>query len=169
MNKMRELRIDKVVVNISAGEAGEKVLKAGKVLNILTGQKPVELRAKSTIKDWGMRKGMHMAVKVTMRGPKTLEFLKKAFWTKNNRVAAYSFDDEGNFSLGIGDYTDFEHMKYDPDIGEFGMDISVLLRRKGVRVERRKIRKRKVPKRHRITRAEGMEFMKNTFGLEVVE
>jgi large subunit ribosomal protein L5 len=169
MNKMREVGIEKVVVNISVGEAGEKVVKAAKILEMLTGQKPMELTAKATIKDWGIRRGMRMAVKVTLRREKALEFLKKAFWTKNNRVAAYSFDEEGNLSVGIGDYTHFEHMKYDPDIGECGMDVSILLRRKGSRIAKRHKQKSKIPRSHRVTRNEGIEFMKQKFGLEVVE
>ena len=169
MNKMRELRIEKVVVNISVGEGGEKLSKAEKVLTMLTGQKPVQLKAKTTMKDWGLRKGAPMAAKVTIRGKKAEEFLKKAFWTRNNRILVYSFDDEGNFSLGVSDYTDFENMKYDPEIGTYGMDISVVLRRTGARVERRKIGRTRVPRCHRVTRDEGIEFVKQRFGLEVVE
>jgi large subunit ribosomal protein L5 len=163
------LRIEKVVVNISVGEAGEKLSKAETVLKMLTDQKPIQMRAKTTIKDWGIRTGLPIAVKVTLRGEKADNFLKRAFWTKNNMISAYSFDDEGNFSLGIGDYTDFENMKYDPEIGSFGMDISVLLRRKGARIERRRLKRQKVPKRHRVDREEGMEFIKQRFNLEVVE
>ncbi len=169
MSNMRILRIDKVVVNISVGEAGEKLSRAETVLKMLTRQTPIQVRAKSTIKDWGLRMGMPMATKVTLRGKNAEEFLKRAFWTKNNMISAYSFDDEGNFSLGISDYTDFENMKYDPEIGSFGMDISVLLRRKGARVERRRVKRQKVPKRHRVTRDEGIEFMKAKYNLEVVE
>lgn len=169
MSNMRILRIDKVVINISVGEAGEKLSKAETVLKMLTDQKPIQARAKTTIKDWGLRKGMPIAVKVTLRGEKAEDFLRRAFWTKNNMISAYSFDDEGNFSLGIGDYTDFENMKYDPEIGSFGMDISVLLRRKGARIERRRLKRHKVPRRHRVTRDEGIEFMKAKYKLEVVE
>jgi large subunit ribosomal protein L5 len=168
MNKMRELEIKKVVINISVGEAGEKLLKAENLLKMLTSQKPVQTKAKSTIKDWGIREGLPIAVKVTLRGNKAEDFMKRAFWTKNNKVSGYSFDEEGNFSMGIGDYSDFEKMKYDPDIGVFGMDISVLLRRKGSRIEKRKPGRRKIPRRHRITREEGMEMMKQKFSLEVI-
>jgi large subunit ribosomal protein L5 len=166
---MRDLNIEKVVINISVGEAGERLEKAERVIDILTGRKPIKRRAKSTIKDWGLRKGMPVAVKVTLRHKVAEDFLKRAFWTKSNRISVYSFDDEGNFSLGISDYTDFENMKYDPDIGSFGMDISVLLRRKGSRVEKRRIKRRRIPRTHRVEREEGIEFVKQRFNLEVVE
>ena len=52
---MREIRIDKVVVNIGVGEAGEKLMKAEKVLELLTQRKPIRTLAKTTNKDLGIR------------------------------------------------------------------------------------------------------------------
>jgi large subunit ribosomal protein L5 len=69
----------------------------------------------------------------------------------------------------VPDYTDFEGMKYDPEIGVFGMDISVSLQRPGFRVAKRKVRPHPIPQRHRITRTEGIAFIKAHFGIEVVE
>jgi len=60
-------------------------------------------------------------------------------------------------------------MKYDPEIGVFGMDVSVSLQRPGWRVSRRANRPRPVPRRHRVSRAEGIQFMKDRFKVEVVE
>src|SRR5439155_1286336 len=80
---------------------------------------------------------------------------------------AYSFDPRGNFSFGIQDYTDFPGMKYDPEIGVFGMDVSVSLQRPGWRVSRLANRPRPVPRRHRVSPAEGFQFMKGRFKAEV--
>ena len=168
MNKMRELRVRKVVINIGVGEAGEKLVKAQKVLQLLTTHKSIQTISKKTNKDLGIREGMPIGCKVTLRGETADEFLKRAFWVKTNKIASYNFDSEGNFSFGIPDYTDFKGMRYDPDVGIFGMDISVLLRRKGSRTEYRRIRKKSVPGRHRVSRDEGIEFMKERFSLEVV-
>ena len=85
------------------------------------------------------------------------------------RVPVYSFDPEGNMSFGISDYTDFEGMKYDPEIGIFGMDISVVLRRPGNRITQRALLRRRVPKSHRVCRDEAIQFMKDKFEVEVVE
>jgi large subunit ribosomal protein L5 len=166
--KMRIISIQKAVINIGVGEAGEKLIKAEKVLNMLTKRKPVRTISTTTNRDLGIRKGMPIGCKVTLRGKEAEDFIKRAFWVKENRIADYSFDPEGNFSLGISDYTDFEGMKYDPEIGILGLDLCVTLTRPGRRIALRKIGKRKIPHVQRITKEEGMEFMKNKFKVEVV-
>ena len=72
-------------------------------------------------------------------------------------------------SFGITDYTDFDGMKYDPEIGIFGMDVSVVLRRGGNRITKRALLRRTVPKSHRVERDEAIQFMKDRFKVEVVE
>ncbi|WP_455391444.1 50S ribosomal protein L5 [[Eubacterium] cellulosolvens] len=168
-NPIRKICIDKVVVNIGVGEAGDKLLKAEKVLELLTHRKPVRTISRTTNRDLGIRKMMPIGCKVTLRKEPAEQFLKDALWVKENRVTGYSFDKEGNFSFGIPDYTDFAGMKYDPEVGIFGMDISVTLRRKGYRIAKRKLHRRKVPKRNRITREEVKEYVKSEFNVEVIE
>ena len=169
MTDMREISIEKVVVNVGVGEAGEKLVKAQKVLELVTRQKPAQTIAHTGVRDWGVRRGQPIGTKVTLRGPQAVEFLKRALEIRNNRLPAYSFDPRGNFSFGVPDYTDFEGMKYDPEIGVFGMDIAVSLQRPGFRVARRRWRSHPIPRRHRITRDEGIAFLHDRFGTEVVQ
>ena len=169
MSGMRDLHVEKVVVNIGVGEAGERLVKAEKVLEMVTGQKPVETISKTVNRDLGIRQGMPLGCKVTLRGQVAEDFVKKALVIREMRVPEYSFDKEGNMSFGISDYTDFEGMKYDPEIGIFGMDISVVLRRPGNRVTQRALLRRRVPKSHRVCRDEAIQFMKDKFEVEVVE
>ncbi|NLK26676.1 MAG: 50S ribosomal protein L5 [Euryarchaeota archaeon] len=166
---MRVPFVDKVVVNIGVGEAGDRLNKAQKVLTMLTQQEPLVTTAKITNRDLGVRNGMPIGCKVTLRGEVAENFLRKALSIRENRVAEYSFDPEGNLSFGISDYTDFEGMKYDPEIGIFGMDINVVIRRPGYRVSNRRIMPRKVPQQHRMTREEAMAFVRERFNVEVVE
>lgn len=166
---MRQLRIEKVVVNIGVGEAGERLVKAQKVLEMLTGQTPLVTVSKTTNRDLGIREGMPIGCKVTLRHDIADNFLKRALWIRENRIAEYSFDPEGNLSFGISDYTDFEGMRYDPEIGIFGMDVNVVIQRPGYRVTKRRIMTRRLPHRHRVTRQEAMDFMKEQFAVEVVE
>ncbi|MEM2869372.1 MAG: 50S ribosomal protein L5 [Thermoplasmata archaeon] len=168
-NPMREPRIEKVVVNIGVGEAGEKLVKAEKVLMMVTGQKAVRTISRTTNKDLGIRRGMPLGCKVTIRGKAAENFLKTALWVKDNKIASYSFDPQGNFSFGISDYTDFPGQKYNPDIGIFGMDISVVMCRAGRRVALRARGRSTIPASHRLTRQEVMEFLKKKYGVEVVE
>ena len=169
MSGMRDLHVEKVVVNIGVGEAGERLVKAEKVLEMVTGQKPVETISKTVNRDLGIRQGMPLGCKVTLRGDVAEDFVKKALVIREMRVPEYSFDKEGNMSFGISDYTDFEGMKYDPEIGIFGMDISVVLRRPGNRVTQRALLRRRIPKSHRVCRDEAIQFMKDKFEVEVVE
>ncbi len=165
---MRAIKLDKVVVNSGVGEAGEKLQKAQKVLGIVTGQKALTTVSRRTIRDWGIRKNMPIGAKVTLRGAAADAFLRKALEIRNRRLPAYSFDARGNFSFGIGDYTDFEGMKYDPEIGVVGMDVSVALRRPGYRIAARRVHRSTVPKPHRITRDESILFVKSAYNVEIV-
>ena len=168
-NVMRAPHISKVVVNIGVGEAGDRLNKAQKVLGMLTQHKPKVTVAKVTNRDLGVREGMPIGCKVTLRRKDADAFLRKALSIRENRITAYSFDPEGNMSFGISDYTDFEGMKYDPEIGIFGMDISVVFHRPGYRVAKRRIAPKRIPKEHRITREETKAFMRERFNVEVVD
>jgi large subunit ribosomal protein L5 len=161
-------KIAKITVNIGVGEAGEKLKKAETVLQSLTGQKPVQTISKTTNKDWGLRKRMSIGCKVTLRKKNANNFLIEAFKTKENKIADYSFDDQGNFSFGIPDYTLFEGQKYDPNIGIFGMDISVTMEKPGYRIKKRRIDRRKIPKRHQVEKDDTINFIKDTFNVEVI-
>jgi len=169
MSTMRDLHVEKVVVNIGVGEAGERLAKAEKVLEMVTKQKPVETLSKTVNRDLGIRQGMPLGCKVTLRGEEAVDFVKQALSIREMRVPEYSFDKEGNMSFGISDYTDFEGMKYDPEIGIFGMDISVVLRRPGNRITQRALLKRRIPKSHRVGREEAIQYMKDNFQIEVVQ
>ena len=169
MSGMRDLYVDKVVINIGVGEAGERLVKAEKVLEMVTGQKPVETISKTVNRDLGIRQGMPLGCKVTLRGEVAEDFIRMALPIREMRVPEYSFDKEGNMSFGISDYTDFEGMKYDPEIGIFGMDINVVLRRPGNRITQRALLKRRIPKSHRVDRDEAIQYMKDKFEVEVVQ
>jgi len=169
MNAMRQIRIEKVTVNIGVGEAGERLVKAQKVLEMVTGQKSVQTISKSVNRDLGIRVGMPLGCKVTLRGEPAEAFLQRALPIRERRIYAYSFDKEGNMSFGISDYTDFDGMKYDPEIGIFGMDINVVLRRTGNRITQRALLKRRIPKVHRVGRDEAIQYMKDNYEIEVVE
>ncbi|MBO4569257.1 MAG: 50S ribosomal protein L5 [Candidatus Methanomethylophilaceae archaeon] len=169
MNAMRQLHVEKVVVNIGVGEAGERLVKAEKVLEMVTGHKPVETISKTVNRDLGIRVGMPLGCKVTLRGEDAEDFVKRALVIREMRVPEYSFDKEGNMSFGISDYTDFDGMKYDPEIGIFGMDVNVVLRRSGNRITQRALLKRRIPKHHRVDREEAIQYMKDTFEVQVIQ
>jgi large subunit ribosomal protein L5 len=165
---MRELKVAKVTVNIGVGQAGDRLEKAEKVLAGLTGRKPMRTTARGSHRDWQVREGQPIGVKVTLRGEAAVDFAKRALWTRNFRVADWSFDREGNLNFGIPDHTAFEGQKYNPEIGVFGMDIAVTVERPGFRVKHRRVRARRLPAHHRVDRGESKAFLKSLLGLEIV-
>lgn len=161
-------KIEKITINIGVGEAGERLKKAESVLESLTGQKPIQTLSRTTNKDWGIREQMPLGCKITLRGKKATEFLTDALNTRENKMAEYSFDDQGNLSFGIPDHTLFKTQKYDPNIGIFGMDISITMEKPGYRVKRKRIARRKIPSKYKIKREETMKFFTDNFNVEVV-
>ena len=164
---MRELKIGKVVVNISAGQSGDPLDKAMTILESLTGQQPSARRAKQTIRTFGIRKGEPMACMVTLRGERAEAFLKQAFAGVRNRLNIRSFDQHGNFGFGIREHIDIPGQRYDPNLGIIGMDVMATVERPGYRVSRRRRMNSRVGHSHRVTREESIEFIKQSFGVEV--
>ena len=169
-NPMQSPRITKVTVNIGVGEGGNRLILAERVLGLLSGLEPVRTLSKKTNLDLGTREGAPIGCKVTLRETEHIEkFLKDAFWCRENTLPSYNWDASGNLSFGIRDYTDFPEMKYDPEIGIFGMDVNVVLERPGHRVSRRRRRKASVGYSHRVSREESLEWFQGRFDLTVVE
>lgn len=166
-NPMQKPRIEKVVVNIAVGKPGEPLEKAVKVLQQLTAKKPCRIKAKNTIREFGIRRGEQIACLVTLRGQKAAEFLKKAFYTLSNKISESNFDQYGNFSFGIREHIEIPETKYMPELGIFGMDICVTMGRLGYRVVRRRLRSGKIGLSQRLTREEAVQFIKETFGVEI--
>lgn len=167
-NPMRNIRIEKVVVNMGVGEGGEKLKKAEQIMEKLTGQKPVKTIAKKTNRDFGIKKGMSIGCKVTLRKDKAIDFLKRALWVRDHKIPKWSFCD-GNLSFGIKEHTEFEGMKYQPEIGIFGLDVCITFERKGYRVKRRKVARSNLPEKEKIKSDEIIEYMKKEFNVEVIE
>jgi large subunit ribosomal protein L5 len=166
---MEEPRVQKVVINMGIGESGEKLASAESLLESLIDQKPIKTKAKQTNKDFNVRKNEPIGLKVTLRGKKAVEFLKKSLEAVENKLAAQNFDKYGNFSFGVKEHIDLPGVKYDPKIGIFGMDVCVALGRPGYRIKRRRIKQQKISPSHRITKEEGITFIKEQFKVDIYE
>jgi large subunit ribosomal protein L5 len=168
LNPMQRIMIDKVVVNMSVGP-GEKLEKAVKVLEELTGQKPCKRRAKKTIREFGIRRGEEIACITTLRGNRAKEFLQKALVAKGNTIKKESFDKHGNISFGIKEHLDIPGTKYDPNLGIFGMDVTIVFKKPGYRVAVRRRKRSKVGGAQKVKIDEAIEYLKSNFGVEIVE
>ena len=128
-------KLDKVVINVGAGEAKDnaKVIDAIMTdLAAITGQKPIVCRAKKSVANFKLREGMPIGVKVTLRGEKMYEFVNKLFNVAFPRVrdfrgiSANSFDGKGNYSTGIKEQLIFPEIEYDKIDKVRGMDINFI-------------------------------------------
>jgi large subunit ribosomal protein L5 len=167
MNPMRELYVDKVVVHMGVGEGGDKLSKAIDLMRQITGNSPVRSNAKKTNPTFGIRKGSPISCKVTLRGKKAGDFLETALKIIEQRVSSGQIDRQGNFSFGIEEHTDFPGMSYDPQIGIYGMDINVVLARRGIRISRRHIEQRRLPMKQKVAPEDSLAFLKSRFNVEV--
>ncbi|MEM4717817.1 MAG: 50S ribosomal protein L5 [Desulfurococcaceae archaeon] len=168
-NPMLKPRLVKVTVNVSIGSNFEKLKKIANVLEELTGGRPSFRRAKKTIKEFGIRRGEPIAVAVTLRKTLAMDFLRKSLDAIGYRLKASNFDEYGNVCFGIEEHIRIPGVKYDPEVGIFGMDVCVTIERPGYRVMRRRRCRSSIPKRHRVTGIEAMILLKRLFGIEIVE
>lgn len=166
---MEDISVEKVTLNIGAGEAGDKLEKAVKLLEKISGAKPVKTKTMKRIPTWGLRPNLTIGVKVTSRGKKAEVLLKNLLQAKDNKLKFRGFDKEGNFSFGIEEYLLIPGVEYDISIGVIGLEAAVTLYRRGYRVKRRRIMKRSLPLRHKIKKDEAIEFVKSRFGVDVEE
>ena len=168
VNLMQRPRIEKAVINISVGQSGEPLQRAARVLKDLTGMTPSNRLAMSSIRDWGIHLNEPIACLVTLRKEAAIDFLKKAFDAVGNRLRESSFDTNGNFGLGISKHIDLPGVRYNPDLGIIGMNISVAMGKPGYRVKRKRIARAKVGKKQKLTREEAIEYVRETFGIEIL-
>jgi len=169
MNQNRNIKIEKITLNIGAGKEQGVLEKGMKLLEYITGILPVKTITQKRIPTWGLRPGLPIGCKLTLRGKDKLEFVKRLLKAKNNQLRRTNFDKEGNISFGILEYIDVPGVKYNPDIGLTGFQVCFTLSRNGFRVKNRKIMNRVIPHKHRITQDEAIEFMKKDFGIVVEE
>lgn len=168
MNPMREIRVEKVVLNMGTGEGGDKLAKAEKVLEDIAGQKPVRTFAKKSVREWGVKRGSPIGCMVTLRGGRAVENLKRLLAAVERRLKKDSFDNNGNFAFGIKEHIDIPGVSYDPELGVFGMDVCVTLARPGYRIKRRRRLARPVSATHRITKEEAINFITEKFRVQVI-
>jgi len=167
MNKMQELRIEKVTINIGAGKDQKKLEKGMTLIKSITGINPVKTITNKRIMGWGLRPGLPIGCKITMRKKQAMEIIPRLLHAKDNVLEERQFDENGNLAFGIPEYIDIEGTKYDPKIGVMGLEVCITFYKAGYRVKNRRIYTSKVGKKHKATKEESMEFMKKKFNVKI--
>jgi large subunit ribosomal protein L5 len=169
MNPMQQPRIEKLTLNIGAGKDQNRLEKGVHVLKMLTGIDPMKTVTMKRIPTWGLRPGLPIGCKLTLRKAKAVEILKRLLAAKEQRLRDSQFDEAGNISFGIHEYIDIPGIVYDPKIGVLGLQVCVTLEKPGYRIKRRKLEQKNVPKKHMVSKAEAMTFMQKSFGITIGE
>jgi len=163
MNPMRNLRIEKVTLNIGAGKDQSRLEKGVVLLKAIAEATPVKTITEKRVQEWGLRPGLPIGVKITLRKEKALKLLPRLLEAVDNKLNPRQFDSNGNIAFGIHEYIEIPGAKYDPKIGIMGLQVCITLERPGFRIKKRRVMARKIPIAHRITKEESIEFMSKNF------
>lgn len=134
-NPMQVPRLEKIVLNISLGEAiqNPRALEAAtNDISLITGQRPVITRAKRPIASFKLRAGMAIGVMVTLRGERMYEFFDRLVNAALPRVRDFqgipskAFDGKGNYTLGIKEQIIFPEIDYDKVDKIRGLQVSII-------------------------------------------
>lgn len=169
MNPMKSIRIEKITLNVGAGKEQSKLEKGIVLLKSITGIEPIKTFTSKRIPSWGLRPGLPIGCKLTLRKKKAEEVLKRLFEAKENRLSPRQFDKEGNIAFGIHEYMDIPGAKYDPKIGMMGLEVCVTFERPGFRIKRRRMLRKKIPAKQKITKEEAIEFIAKKFNIKIGE
>ncbi len=165
-NKMRDIRIEKVTLNVGVGKAGAELDKIENLLKSIAGAQPFKTTSKRRIPEWGVRPGLEIGTAVTLRGKAAEEILGRLLEGIDKKLSKSKFDEGGNFSFGIPEYVHIPGVKYDYTVGIVGLSVAVTLSRPGFSISRKRVR-HTVGKSHRIKKEEAINFISNKYNLQV--
>jgi large subunit ribosomal protein L5 len=159
-NPMRQIRIEKVI--LSSGATGDDLAKARKLLEFISKGKAQIVASAKRIPEFNVRPGLEVGTRVTLRGEKAIDLLKKLLGAIDNELPQKQVS-ENHFSFGIKEYIDIPGVEYQRDIGIRGFNITVVFTRRGTRVKVKKIKRGRLPKKQFIPKEEIIGFMKEAF------
>ena len=165
-NIMRKVKLEKITLSCGTGTAPGTIEKGLKLLKILPNKTPVKTSSKKRIPAFNVRPGLAIGCKVTLRGKTAKDLLKRLLASIGNKLRFKQLN-PGSFAFGIKEYIEIPDMTYQREVGIMGLDVSATLTRAGFRVSKRRSRQERIPQRHRITREETAQFIKENFNTEI--
>ena len=167
MDTMKNIRIEKVTLNIGAGKDQSKLEKGLILLNTVANATPIKTITSKRIQEWGLRPGLPIGCKLTLRKDRAIKIIPRLLDAVDNKLREKQFDNNGNIAFGIHEYIEIPGVKYNPKIGIMGLEVCITLERPGYRIKRRRLLARKIPIRHRISKQEAIDFITNNFDTRV--
>jgi len=168
-NPMKNILINKIVINIGTGNDEENQSNAKQLLELITNKKAADGLSKTRNPSFKISKGQKISAFVTIRKKEVDNILKRLFDAIDFTIKPTSIS-INSLNFGIKEYIDIPNIKYNPKIGMLGMNINVSFKRKGFRIKLKKIKRAKISKAHGIiTKKEIQEYLKNQFNVLVAE
>ncbi len=165
LNPMERISISKVV--ISCGATDKDLVKATKLLEIISGKKAQIIASKKRIPNFNVRPGLEVGTRITLRDEAAAELLKRLLAAVGNILGKEQVS-INNFSFGIEEYIEIPGIEYQRDIGIRGLNVTIVFSRPGVRVKLKKIKSGKLPSRHNVSQEEIIKFMESNFQTQFV-
>lgn len=161
---MREIKIEKIVIGV--GGVAEHLEKGVKLLKLLTLREPARIKSKKRIPAFNVRPGLEVGAVVTIRKGKE-EVLKRMLSAVDNNLSK-KIVAENHFSFGIKEYLEVPGIDYQRDIGIIGFDVTIVFKRNGKRVSKKKIKYGRLPEKQKITKEEIIKFMEDNFNVKFI-
>lgn len=134
-NPMSVPRLEKIVINVGIGswlQGGKDFARITEGVEKLSGQKPVLRKAKQSISNFKLRKGMPVGISVTLRGEKMYNFLERVVKIVSPRIRDFdgfstkSFDGRGSYSFGLNTYSVFPEIHYGDVVKNYGVGVTIV-------------------------------------------
>lgn len=168
-NPMKNILINKIVINIGTGNNEENQLNARQLLELITNKKPADGLSKTRNPSFKISKGQKISAFVTIRKKEVDNILKRLFDAIDFTIKPTNIS-INSLNFGIKEYIDIPNVKYDPKIGMLGMNVNISFKRKGFRTKLKKIKGAKISKSHGIiTREEIQQYLKDQFNVLMAE
>lgn len=161
---MRTPKIEKVVLNVGGTE--HKLDKGVILLEKISGRKALRIKATKRIPTLGVRPGLEVGTKVTLRGLEAEKVIERILPALNNTLKEKQIRNN-TVSFGISEYIEIPSLEYIREVGIMGFEVMIVFSRAGKRVERKKIKKGK-NRRHHVSNEEIIKFMEEKFKTNII-
>lgn len=159
-NIMRHIKIEKVI--LSCGATGDNLTKAKKLLDLISQRKSQIIASNKRIPDFGVRPGLEVGTRVTLRGEEAITLVRRLLGAIDNVLKKKQIS-PNHFSFGIHEYIEIPGIEYQRDIGIRGLNVTIVFSRPGIRVANKKRKSGKLPEKQNVTQPEIIKYMEDNF------